>query len=505
MPRFPYEDAVRVHVENKFSDSIDSLLSIAAFDVPTSHVIRGEAANWFVEARKVLTLTQVPNESVALIDTTTLRNAIAILFSQRDINDVPAGAILDAGTFVNAYVFEDALMYLDPRGPDTADPAKGIETAALPADAPLRAIQWRSSEMHSKVLTHLWDRAESFTSAICQHPEWQPVLQQYWSTVLGADVPKDFYVRQAAFRTYFSSISSMAMEQGVVDRDRYHNWSALPYDEWLGLQNRFAAESTVRAVFCQLYACSTGTVYHANAYRAQVRNLLSDRFRQDASTINGSMIDFLQKHFWGAAAGEMKELLGTEPVEFPFVMLAVLSDASTGSEVLERLSELREKASPFRARRTELTEAFIRGDVASLGALKRAVTADARAFANLKQLAGKSAILRGILTVGGARPILGALGSVAANFLKLPDDVKAIVRARMVRPEIWTLTHLAAEAREGLQVLPSLVKLLGKRGYRPDPREYGQVERELQRLTEGGAPPPPSPKTLWDKPFQATS
>jgi hypothetical protein len=485
MPQFPFEASAENYLDVDNDDSTASLLSLASFDVPSGHVIRYETrADWYAEARRVIRpANAAPDRSVGFLDTTTLINALSLLSSNAPIVKLPAGAILDLGTFVNAYVFEDDLVYLDPDAPHLMQ----LMESALPADAPLSALRWQSNTTHSTVLTHLWDAAERFTAALCKHDSWQPLLREYWSIILGADVPPDFYEKQTAFRDYFSSVSSLAMEQAVVGSDRYHDWSANSFDDWMGLQDEFAAESTLRAVFCQLYACCIDASYYSNVYRAQVRKLVSDKLSQDAPAVNSAMISFVQREFWKSASADAQSLFDATPIELPLVLFAVLRGADRATMCVERLCTIREKAALFRAHRAELSDAFARGEIAAVTALRRAVSEDARAFANLNELAGQSRMLRGILTVGGARPVLGALGCLASHFLKLPDDVKSVVRARMVRPELWFLTGLAAEARETMQALPALRRILRSRGYAPTGDQNDILETEIQRLSSASS------------------
>lgn len=480
MPQFPFETSAEYYLDRDDDDAAASLLSLASFDVPSGHVIRNERrADWYATARRVIRPPNAtPDRSVAFLDTTTLINALSILSSNAPVVKLPAGAILDLGTFLNAYVFEDDLVYLDPT---TAHVTQLMESA-LPADAPLSALHWQTNEIHGTVLTHLWDASERFTAALCKHASWQPLLREYWSIILGADVPPNFYEKQTKFRTYFSSVASIAMEQAVIGSDQYHDWSAAPFDAWVGLQDEFAAESTLRAVFCQLYACCIDASYYSNVYRAQVRTLVSDKLIHEAPAVNSAMIAFVQKEFWKSASADTQALLDATPIELPLVLFAVLKGADRSTICVERLCAIRERASVFRAHRAELSDAFARGDIAAITALRRAVTVDARAFASLNELAGQSRMLRGILTVGGARPLLGALGCLASHFLKLPDDVKSVLRARMVRPELWFLTGLAAEARETMQALPALRRILRSRGYAPDADDTDALETEVQRL-----------------------
>ena len=90
-----------------------------------------------------------------------------------------------------------------------------------------------------------------------------------------------------------------------------------------------------------------------------------------------------------------------------------------------------------------------------------------------------------MLLVGGARPIMGALGVLVAHYLKLPDEVRDILKSRLVRPEMWFLTELSAEARQTTNVLQPLTRLLRTKGYAPNANEFSVLERELTRLTAG--------------------
>src|SRR5947199_7423316 len=127
----------------------------------------------------------------------------------------------------------------------------------------------------------------------------------------------------------------MAMEHAIVETDRYHDWSALSHGEWLGLRDSFAAESTLRAVFCQFYASAIGATYYANAYRAQIRSLVSSEVTHTDPRTSLALLEYLQKEYWGATSAEGKELLGNDVIQLPFVLPAIVTRASTIGSLIE--------------------------------------------------------------------------------------------------------------------------------------------------------------------------
>ena len=289
MPYLPFHEAALHHSMSRDDDSLAHLLSFAAFDVPSGHVLNWRTDHeWFSEGVRLSRPALPPGRSIALLDNTTLTNALTLLSPDHGVTGLPAGAILDLGTFATAFVFEDHLVALNP-GPVV----DAVATKLLPGDSQLVQLAWQSNETFGKVLTHLWDASERFTSGLCQAPAWQTVLQRHWTYILGADIPEDFYLKQGDYRKYFSSVCSMAMEHAIVETDRYHDWSALSHGEWLGLRDSFAAESTLRAVFCQFYASAIGATYYANAYRAQIRSLVSSEVTHTDPRTSLALLEYL--------------------------------------------------------------------------------------------------------------------------------------------------------------------------------------------------------------------
>jgi len=455
------------------------LLSYAAFDAPSGHVLNWrDDTQWFLNARKAVQAKMPGSGTVALLDSTTVTNAVSILHPNTPLADVPAGALLDLASFATAYVLEDHLIWFHDQG---RLPQLVIETFG--PTAPLEFISWQNESPFDEVLANLWSAAESTTSHMCSDREWQPILRSWWMHALGKDIPADFYRAQGNYRKYYSSVTSKAMQEGIVTTDRARNWSAAPRGLWLGQDEDFAAEATVRTVFYQHCGMCMDVSYYASTHRAQIRALLDSGIASGAANPNHAILGFVQKEFWRATVTDATSLLDSPPLQLPIVLFAALARARTLRDVVEQLQILRSKAQLFRSRRAELTDAFTRGNVTVLASLSRAVGAEAKALSSLKQFAGGNAWLRGILSVGGARPILGALGFLVAHFLKLPDEVQTVLKARFVRPEFWFMVELGAAARETLKALPVLMRLLSAKGYSPGDQELTSLTRELERLT----------------------
>jgi hypothetical protein len=213
-----------------------------------------------------------------------------------------------------------------------------------------------------------------------------------------------------------------------------------------------------------------------------VRRIVDGSKATRVNSDNRALLDFVNREFWQHTATDMNALFGEAPIQMPLVLPAMLRGAATHAEALARLLELRKRTAPFRARKHELGRAFAAGNIPEVRALADAVSKEAMALGKLQQFAGENRFLRAVFSLGGARPVMGALGCLVAYYLKLPDDVKEVVRRRMVRPDVWCLTELAADAQAAARCLPDLLRVLNSRGLSLSKVEVAAIESDIVRL-----------------------
>ena len=150
--------------------------------------------------------------------------------------------------------------------------------------------------------------------------------------------------------------------------------------------------------------------------------------------------------------------------------------------------ELRSLSSPLRAKRKELEQALRAGDLPVVQRLTRAIADDAAALASSDYFLGHSVPGRIAVSIGGARPLFGALGHLLVSFSRLPDEVKAILRARFVRPEIWAVARLGSEARHMLNATDHLYSLLAAKGLQISRADRDANREILMRLSQEDPP-----------------
>jgi hypothetical protein len=166
----------------------------------------------------------------------------------------------------------------------------------------------------------------------------------------------------------------------------------------------------------------------------------------------------------------------------PFVLSAALAGARSCAELCANVVKLRKLAEPLRHKRNELTLAWRNKDQAAVNALSHAVTDGARALASIQYFAGHGLVARLVLSPGGARPAFGALGQLLISFSGLPDDVKAVLRHRLVRPELWAVTQLSAQARRVIDCVDPLYELMRPKGLRASRADLKGHLTMLRRL-----------------------
>lgn len=148
----------------------------------------------------------------------------------------------------------------------------------------------------------------------------------------------------------------------------------------------------------------------------------------------------------------------------------------------EKIIYLRELVGPLRARRLEFEQAFRNQDQPMVHALAKAIKEDARLLAKSEFAAGRGLLSKLILSPGGARPAFGALGKLLVSFSKLPSEVREVLRQRCVRPELWAITRLSAQARRTINCLDPLYDLLKQKGFVLDPQKAASSLNVLKRL-----------------------
>lgn len=274
-------------------------------------------------------------------------------------------------------------------------------------------------------------------------------------------------------------MEEIAIREAIVNHpEGYEGVTAI--GPGLGLTEEFIAMNSVRAVFYFFVASLLNLTYHASVYRTYFKELLAEMMIS-ASEPTLRVLRFIEREY---RVGLVEE--GTfacvEQVA-PLLLSASFRKVKTCEDVRERIVELRSLARPFREKRTELTLAVRDRDFAACKKLAGAVRAEARRLAEAEYLAGRTAAGRFVISLGGTRPLFGTLGHLLVAFSPLPAEVKEIIKTRFVRPEVWVFQRIGSDARQVLDVWPSLLGVLRARGFSPEKYEMELLSEGMARLS----------------------
>ena len=446
---------IEYSLKNPSLEARRELACYAALDMSTGHILRDKRLDieWYINnARSTIDSLFSSNDQRGIVDTTTLVNAFNILDPNRDPSYFTGGAIFDFATFLNAIVYEDTLVFLKNPEINKADINRIIE------DLNVIELPWGGDDDFSIIVENAWGEAERWTPDLFSHPQWKDKHQRHWSTLCGHNLDIDTSDWPKDYREYFSSVDLMAVEKAVNEIDELDD----SYGNILIDYNfkPFVVESSIRAVFYLILGNAIEANYYASSHRSRLKEIIIEA-TSDALAVNE---DRLANHVHDSFYKDLStDALVTPSVELPFILPATLSGIKNNQQLLEKINELRLLTKPLRKKRSELSIAIRNQDQANLHAIAAAITEQAKALSKAQYFLGHSIVSKLILSPGGARPIFGALGKLLLHFSKLPDNVQEILNSRLIRPELWTITSLSAQARRAINCLPILYDLLAEK------------------------------------------
>lgn len=464
-------------VQNPHEETHRCLLSFAALDLGLGHVLRDRRRDpsWFQhDARHAVNAAIPQTGTCALLDTTTLLNAYRILHPDIEVKSVPPGAIFDLATFVSACLFEDNLVFLENPGVSSTEVTKLLEGLSVVS------LAWEDDSDLGIIVEHTWAEAERYTPGLFNDRTLREGFVKHWSSLIGKDVGLNVASWPADYRQYFSSVDAYAVQSAIVGTDQDENimYSSID-DDFL---HEFITQSSIRVLFYSLLSNALNVTYYASSFRSRLREMVYQYTEHSVVTDTQALFKSLNDVFHEDIA---KDEFVVPDIVMPFALSAALMGVTSCAELCEHIAELREAVTPLRKKRNELATAWRNHDQAAVRALVKAVTEDAKLIADHTFFAGHGITSQLILSSGGARTALGALGKLLLCFSGLPDDVKELLRQRCVRPELWVVARLSAQARRVINCVDPVNDLLKRKGKLLDadkPEREWQLKM-LQRLT----------------------
>ncbi|WP_416308263.1 hypothetical protein [Neptunicella sp. SCSIO 80796] len=450
------------------------LMCLAATDLGTGHILRdARPENYWYKECALNAAQQYTGEldSCALVDNTTLVNAFELLDPKSTSAHVQASDIFDLATVINTVVFEENLIYLQ------NEKVTKQKINALFDNLNIVELPWGQEDDFSLMIDNAWGEAERYTPDLFQSSPLDKQFIEHWQKITGLELTTDALLWTGDYRKYFSSIDSDAVEETV-------NGNFYPSESYFSHLNnykteRFVTETSVRTVFYTLLSNLTNVSYHSNAYRSKLQRILFESTANFVSSDSLNLLNHINDGFYSDIA---KDNLLSAPIQLPFALSAALSGTKTPQDFIDKINELRVLAGPLRERKNELAQAIRDQDQAAVTAINKAIADNAKSLSEHKYNLGNGMVAKKLLSPGGARPIFGALGKLLLHFAVLPKDVKDVLRQRTVRPELWILSDISAQARQATECLPRLYQLLECKGVSVDKKDRQQIREALARF-----------------------
>tara|TARA_R110001583_G_scaffold17299_1_gene70103 strand:- start:1606 stop:3039 length:1434 start_codon:yes stop_codon:yes gene_type:complete len=465
---------VEYFLQNPSEEGEQYLMCLAAIDQGTGHTLRdARPENYWYKEFAVNVAQQYTKElnSCALIDNTTLVNAFKLLDPKITSSHVQASDIFDLATVINAVVFEENLIYLQNKK------VTKQKINALFENLNVVELPWGQEDDFSLMVDNTWGEAERFTPDLFQNSPLDKQFLEHWQKITGLELTTDALRWTGDYRKYFSSVDSEAVEALINCSFR----SSESYFSYLNdyKTNLFVTESSIRTVFYTLLSNVINVTYHSNAYRSKLQRMLFESTENFVSSDSLNLLSHINEGFYNDIA---RDNLISAPVQLPFTLSAALSGTNTPQDFINKINELRVLARPFRERKNELAEAIRDQDQAALTAINKAIVDNAKSLSEHKYNLGNGIVAKKLLSPGGARPLFGALGKLLLHFPVLPKDVKDVLRQRTVRPELWILSDISAQARQAIECLPRLYQMLECKGISVDKNDRKQIREALARF-----------------------
>jgi len=389
----------------------------------------------------------VSDGDAAFVDTTTLHSALPVLRVQGGL--LTLINLLDLCAVIDAVVMFDHVIYLEGEAVRGLNLLPGLESVfdeiVGPSGGP-------ADYVGSAAFEGFWDEAKSFFSSLraardVVAADERAALEHGWKSVLG--IPPDLALGDPYDPAPGAYASSIAWDLSVL--------SAMSSDDTARIA-KIVGASNILGYVNERIANLIELPYLPNTARVPaVRGYRVSRGQRVLREL--AALDTVNEAYRNRLAGAAE--LGT--VRLPLLSAAVFAkNPSTPVELIESISDIRDKAKKLREYRREHARLLLQADEAAKGnrAMKkaRASSKELRAAVDresirLSDMFRVSAVVGGL--AGGAPSFLTApvnhltlAVSVLAGAVVPPTErIANIVLERLFRPHLWLLTNLAESAQ----------------------------------------------------------
>jgi len=408
--------------------------------------------------RQQIGLTPGKDNSVALIDWTSLRHAQALLDPSSGRAADPFTALADFGAVIAAILFYDRIVVI----PDAtgANEMLGLDEVIRPVPIDLPGAP--DDRMRELLEAHYhWAIGElhSATNSTPQ-PLWMTELESAWHDLFpGVSIPSHDIEHGYEHLLGYNTSPDRRSYLSVTFQDDPARWR---------LSQRLSEailDNDIRALFYERLGATLQSALRDDSLLPEVRYiggclrspmLLARATATEAALLPGGTPENWLQRSWR----DLYHVKG-RTVLAPFWLQAVLASSRSRGDIPAVLGSLRRSGSAYRRHRADLAEAINIGDQQELSKLVNALAGD---LESLTKNASQAA--------GAALDVATAALKIAAPVMPT-DLIKAGAKAaaggqtgwlsklgiRLFRPRLWFLLNLSSKADHGTEVVRHAARL----------------------------------------------
>jgi hypothetical protein len=390
--------------------------------------------------------------SIALVDWTAMRNAVALIKGGGQLPD-PFVSLADLGTVIGAALFHDRIVIFGEI--DEAKSALGLPDDVV-RTIPLKGGKF-ADRTRAMLAAHFSWAFHQFAGATSSPvpPNWLSWLQEQWHLLL-PETPFPKHTAEAfggRVLSYTTSPQRHSWQDALFAQQPYM-WGATTSHSDLILDNDLRAlmyqrlASTLDAMLSETPGGST-TRYVGGCLRSPL--ILAWARKAEAELLAPQTATNWMQEQW-------RYMYHTEsrPVRVPFWLQAVLASCRVKADFPQVLYDLRHAAEPYRNRRAELDDAVQKGDIKVLGSLFAALAGDLDRMTKsvdtitggvVEASAAAAKVLAPVAPSEIITPIAKVVGTTQSDWVRR-------LSLRLFKPHLRLILDLSEKANKATNVLP---------------------------------------------------